>query len=420
MRFDPFRVSLFDLLAPLAKTVDLMSAEVAQHHERVAYLCLRLAQELNWSEARKCEAVTAALLHDIGAFSILDRLALLRFEEEDTERHCIAGALLLADFPPLANAATIVRHHHANWRNGPEPGGDPTVPPASYLIYLADRAAVLLDPQKPVLAQAAAIAARIREGRGTRFAPEMADAFASLARRDYFWLEAATFSLEQLLKRDCSGQDVSLGLDELLAFAKLLCRIIDFKSEFTATHSSGVAAVAVALGLAVGFSDAESKQLQVAAFLHDLGKLAVPAEILEKAGRLTDEERFVMRTHVFHTYRILDPIPMLRQISDWGSLHQERLNGSGYPFGRQAADIPLGARILAVADVFTALAENRPYRIAMSLEEVTAVLREMAAENELDESLVERLLADLPVYDRAREAAQRLASQEYQSFHLAL
>jgi len=201
---------------------------------------------------------------------------------------------------------------------------------------------------------------------------------------------------------------------------KRLYRIIDFKSEFTATHSSGVAAVGRSLATLVGFSRQECRMFEIAAYLHDLGKLAVPSEILEKRERLTQAEWGVMRTHAYYTYQILSPIEALNLVASWSSLHQERLDGSGYPFHVGEDDLPLGARVMAVADVFTGITENRPYRKGMAREEALGVLHGMVAKGELDARLVSLLETHFDAISRAREEAQAEAVREYGAFREAL
>jgi HD-GYP domain-containing protein (c-di-GMP phosphodiesterase class II) len=260
----------------------------------------------------------------------------------------------------------------------------------------------------------------IAEGKGDRFVPEHVDAFLRLAARDYIWLEAASDIIPSILKRNVGFKNQGIDIDALLEFARLICRIVDFKSEFTATHSSGVAATATALGRWVGFSEQECLMLEIAAYLHDLGKLAIPSEILEKPGKLTTDEWQLMRTHVYYTYRVLEPIDALNVITSWGALHQERLNGTGYPFRYKEEDLPLGARIMAVADVFTAITEDRPYRKGMSKETALAVLEDMAERGELDSSIVAVLAKNFDETNELRAAAQVKAIQEYEAFRAAL
>ena len=234
---------------------------------------------------------------------------------------------------------------------------------SSHILNLADRIAILLTRGKPTLAQVDQVLESVSQLRGRVFVPELVDTLSSFAARDFFWLETMSGTIETILRRAAGFQAQELRMDDLVAFSQLMCQVIDFKSVFTATHSSGVSETAVTLGKLMGFSESECRMIRVAANLHDLGKLAIPSEILEKPGRLDGGERDVMRTHVYYTHQILDPIEALQVIKSWASLHQERLNGTGYPFGYKREDLPLVSRMIAVADVFTAITENRPYRV---------------------------------------------------------
>jgi HD-GYP domain-containing protein (c-di-GMP phosphodiesterase class II) len=290
----------------------------------------------------------------------------------------------------------------------------------SHLIHLADRVAVQISDASPVLGQVKIICEAISKGNGDIFIPEHVDAFLRLKKREYIWLDAASNAIETALKRNIQNVTREFSMAELVAFSRLICRLIDFKSEFTATHSSGVAAVAIELSRLTGFSEYERRLVEISAYLHDLGKLAIPSEILEKAGVLTEEERFIMRAHVYHTYQALEPFEVLRLVSQWGALHQERLNGTGYPFGLGADDLPLGARIMAVADVFTALTEDRPYRKGMDVRSTRAALRSMADNDELDPRLLGKVFQNYEPLNEIRDAAQRNAMHEYSLFQSTL
>jgi HD-GYP domain-containing protein (c-di-GMP phosphodiesterase class II) len=414
-------VNLWNLVSPLAKTFDLMNPAVGDHCLRVAYLSMRLAEELEWPAWRRREAAIAGALHDIGAFSLAERLDMLEFETTDQGIHARAGYILLREFKPFDRVAETVLHHHLRWGNGQGERADGSpVPEASHLVHLADRTAVLFHKNDPVLGQIPGIRASILERSGSWFVPAYVDALLRLFDRDYIWLEISSGAMGDSLRLSLGMETIDTDIREFLDFSRLVCRIIDFKSEFTATHSSGVAAVGQSLATLVGFSRQECLMFQIAAYLHDLGKLAIPSEILEKRERLTQAEWGVMRTHAFYTYQILNPIEVLNLVASWSSLHQERLDGSGYPFHIGEDDLPLGARLMAVADVFTAITENRPYRKGMTREEAIGVLHGMAAKKELDARLISLLETNFDAIQRAREEAQAQAVLEYEAFRGAL
>lgn len=414
-------VNLWHLVSPLVKTFDLMNPALGGHSLRVAYLAMRLAEELGWPAWRRREAAIAGALHDIGAFSLAERLQLQEFEITEEGPHARAGYLLLREFEPFERIAETVLHHHLHWRNGQggQAEGSP-VPESSHLVHLADRVAVLLRMDAPILGQVDGIRASIRERSGSWFVPSYADALLRLCDRDYIWMEISSGAMADTLRRSLGMETVDTEMGEFLKFSRLVCRIIDFKSEYTATHSSGVAAVGKSLASLVGFSRQECLTIEVAANLHDLGKLAIPSEILDKQDGLSKAEWSVMRTHAYYTYQILNPIEALKHVASWSSLHQERLDGSGYPFHVGGDDIPLGARLMAVADVFTGITEKRPYREGMTREEILGVLHGMAAKGELDARLTSLLETHYDAIRGALEEAQGDAVREYETFREAL
>lgn len=127
----------------------------------------------------------------------------------------------------------------------------------------------------------------------------------------------------------------------------------------------------------------------VAGFLHDIGKLAVPPQVLDKPGKLTPQEMRVIRQHPYYTHQILAMVPGLETVTTWAALHHERLDGTGYPF--RMRDIPFGSRVIAVADVFTAITEDRPYRPGMERAQCLAVLNKLVQEHAIDGGIVESL-----------------------------
>ena len=409
-----FSINLLDLVLSLATAVDLVSTVVADHHKRVAYIALSLGEELGQSHGELENLVLAGSLHDIGALSLKERISTLDFELANAKNHGELGYRFLSQFPLLKDVADIVRYHHTYWEEGKGAkidGND--VPMASHMIHLADRISVSVDPRRHVLIQAQDIYQKIRENAGAMFVPEYVAAFEKLASMEYFWMDSASPSIDLALRRKIKSNPSKLSLDEMDNLSTVFTRIVDFKSTFTSTHSSGVAATAETLARIMGFSDLECRYMRIAGHLHDLGKLAVPAEILEKPSALSEEEFSVIRGHTFYTRQVLESMGDLDVITDWAASHHERLNGSGYPGHDEHEDLSLGARIVSVADVFTALTEDRPYRKGMEKEQVLEVLQEMADTAALDATVVSHLRQNFDEVNDARIAAQKVAKQEY-------
>ncbi len=163
----------------------------------------------------------------------------------------------------------------------------------------------------------------------------------------------------------------SLRLEILtLEAVERMADVIDRRDPYTAGHSQRVAVLAEKIALAMGLPVDEVKTVRAAARVHDLGKIAIDASVLNKPGRLTDEEWEAMRQHPLIGAEIISRFPEFARGADYIRYHHERWDGKGYPFGLRGEEIPLGARIIAVADAYDAMRTDRPYRKALSIDVV--------------------------------------------------
>ncbi len=410
-----FHVSLKQFVFSLSEALDLINPAMADHHKRVAYISLRVAEAAKLMGRAKEDVVIAAALHDIGALSA--PRADGERKPDVNNRSALIGYHLLQKFRPFQMSAYIVRFQNVPWANGQNRqvnGGE--VPMGSHIVRLANYAQSLLKRDRPILQQADDLCEKLMERRGQDLVPEFVDAFLKASTSDAFWLDLEDPNLLHLMSERASFSSVDLDMDSLQDFAELLAQIIDFRCRFTATHSSGVAATAATLAQLFGLPETTCRRLQVAGYLHDIGKLAIPAELLEKNGKLIDAEWQIVRAHPYYSYRILASIQGMEDIAAWCGAHHERLRGTGYPFRAGHTDIPLEARILAMADVFTALTERRPYRDGLAQDAVLQIIEKMVGDFELDRRVFQVLKSHYLDVDCGRIAAQSHALQEYQSF----
>ena len=410
--FSESTISIYDFVCALSEAVDLVAQDLNSHHKKVAYLSWMIAREMKLSNDEIQDTVLAAMLHDIGAFSTEERIRLPTLAAHDSRKghHAAVGYKLLKDFAPLAKVACLIKYHHANYGKARL-----EIPMGSYIIHLADSISALLDERQEVLKQAYAIQAKIfhnREG----FHPEALAAFARLAHSECFWIEAFAPPLSAVMLKKMRFSKEIIDLETLRRFAKVFAHLIDFRSRFTATHSSGVAAVALELATIDGFSDRECRLMEIAGFLHDLGKLTVPNTILDKNGALDQEEINCIRKHTYYTYAILSKIDGLEHIAAWAAYHHERKDGNGYPFRVKGENFSKLARIMAVADIVTALMEDRPYRLGMEREKATKTLFAMADNGGIDRNIVELASEHFLRINEVRRQAQLEARQEYEAF----
>ncbi len=191
---------------------------------------------------------------------------------------------------------------------------------------------------------------------------------------------------------------------------KALAAAIDAKDSYTQGHSTQVAQYVLMLGEELGLSEDDKKAVETAAYLHDIGKIGVRDEILLKPGRLSLNEMNEIRHHSMISANILAPVPFPWQVTPIVRHHHERWDGSGYPAGLKGQEIPVLARVLAVADAFDAMTSKRPYRKRKSIEEAIGELRACAGTH-FDPELVEPFIAALEGAEMPHPSSSEVASR---------
>jgi putative nucleotidyltransferase with HDIG domain len=173
---------------------------------------------------------------------------------------------------------------------------------------------------------------------------------------------------------------------------RALVGAIELRDPYTIGHSIQVADLSLLIGRELEFSERNLNLIEFAGLLHDIGKIVVPEAILQKNGKLTKEEWKIIKMHVIHSAKIIEPVANLKTVRTWVLYHHEKWDGSGYPEGRKAEQIPLQSRILAVCDAYSAMTGNRPYRNALSEEEARDEITRVAGK-QLDPNIVDIFLS---------------------------
>jgi HD-GYP domain-containing protein (c-di-GMP phosphodiesterase class II) len=319
---------------------------------------------------------------------------------ELSEMRCERGADIARAIDLDEDAANAIRQLDEHWNGRGYPAGlaGEEISPLARVMCLAQTMEVFWQQGGP---QAACAIARAR--RGTWFAPALVDAVADFEHDADFWASLTTADVNALEPADRVQRADDARLDRV---AKAFAGIVDAKSPYTARHSAGVAEIAEGIAVTMGLDEATRRLLRRAGLLHDVGKLGVSNRILDKPGRLTEDEWAAVRRHPHLSLVILAPVPALADVARLAVEHHERLDGSGYPYGLTAADLDEPSRILQVADVAEALSARRPYRDALASGEVMAIL-DGDAGIKLDADAVAALEAWLPSWraDRVADAA---------------
>lgn len=393
-------IDLRQLVMTIAHTVDLVGVDDVLHGRRVGMLARELAIHLGCDEAAQLMLYDAGLLHDCGVSSTrVHRRLVVDLEWSGAQEHCIRGDELLRDFPHLTHLAPIIRYHHSRWEWLEQQGMLRETALFANLIYLADRIDVLAAPfhaDQTLLAHTGQIRERLAAERGRLFAPELVDAFLALSEGEAFWLALQPdWVHDYQADMENHGDLRWVGWSDFKRCAEIFARIIDAKSPYTEQHSRGVSRLSRHLAERLGMDAVTCEKIEVAGLLHDIGKLQIPDEIIEGANPLTPHEFDIMKGHSYGTLQVLKRLHAIEELARWASYHHETPDGHGYPFHVHGDALPQEARIINVADIFQALAQDRPYRRPMAPDRIMAILDERVAAGQADPAVVAAVAADL-------------------------
>lgn len=396
------KLDVLGLLGACSYALDCVEAELvhvtSRHAKRVAYMSVCTAETLGVHGNALQDLAACALLHDNALTQYIqeefhgnaESLDLLP-EIPHLGLHCSQGEENIRNLPFSTDVSGVILYHHEN-ADGSGPFGKTwvEVPLAARIIHLCDLLDAFCRADKftpEVWNRAEAFISRVR---GKIFDDECAEALLKAFPAEHF-MSLGNDDLESRLWSIVPRGKQELSFPQIKALADFFAKIVDYKSPFTSTHSIGVASCAEKLSRFMGFDEETAQKMYLAGALHDIGKVAVGNEILEKPGRLTDEEFAEMKHHAAYTYYILSEIEDFEELRDWAAFHHERLDGTGYPFRKTASELNTQERMMACVDIYQALTESRPYKPGMPHEKACAILREMAGKGWLDAGITEQV-----------------------------
>ncbi|MDD3368272.1 MAG: HD domain-containing protein [Lachnospiraceae bacterium] len=395
------KIHFTDTLFALSYALDCVEHDVlgvtTHHGKRVAALTLMLAQEEGLSlPDEDIQALAAcAILHDCALTEYLEDeyqgtfIPSLETTPAHTEKHCEFGEKHIAHLPiqsPLLQGA-VLYHHENTDGSGPFGKKGAEIPLSARLIHMADSIDANYDLSLLSKEKLQALSDHVTQNCNILFAEKEVNAFMSLQKKGKFKL-LHTDRVDACLSNMIPSGTIECTPAQLIDFATIFAIITDYKSHFTRTHSIGIATKAKEMAVFYGADDETAARFYFAGALHDIGKLVVDRDILEKPDKLDAHEYRHIQTHAYHTYRILSAIPEFDDITAWASYHHEKLDGTGYPFGLKADKLDHFSRVLACLDIYQALTEERPYKSGMTHEKTIAILDEMVQNGKLDGSIV--------------------------------
>ena len=430
--------SLAEIISALSFALDLTEGAVPGHALRSCLLGMRLGMELGFSDVELADLYHALLLKDVGCSSNAARMCQIigggddravkagvkledwtrphqprlstlrllwrnvmpgegpmrrlariahigltqhRNNEEMIQLRCDRGASIVRKIGMSEQAALAVRSLDEHWDGSgyPQRLRGTAISPLARVMAVAQHLDVFATERGPEQAMLV-----LSERNKRWFDPEVVKAAESLHKSGALWQQClpdgarSSAIAEQSVRSaviDLSPSEAGrVGAAHIDLICEAFAEVVDAKSHFTFRHSIGVTDAASIIGRAMGLAPDRAQLVHRAAMLHDLGKLRVPNSILDKPGRLGDAEWSVMREHPGLTRAILGRVKQFHELADVAGAHHEKLDGTGYPDRMSAGDLCLEARIVAVADVYSALTEDRPYRDGFSAREALKLM----------------------------------------------
>lgn len=402
------KLDLTDMLYALSFALDEVEAEIlgveTGHGKRVAYLSLLMGKAAGFHKEELRDFVGCCILHD-NALTEFVHEELLNIPESKemcrqlsgvidmddmtgNSRHSVIGEHNICLIPFHTDVKNIILYHHENAdgtgamkKTAAETGLK------TQILHLADMLDMRSNLSTMTEKEFEGLCAWVESQSGRMFSHDSVKLFQkAISYETILHLQSAGVLV--CLQEDLPTDELYYSDEEIHRIAGMFAKIVDYKSEFTQMHSMEVAAKAEQMARYYKFDSEKTIRYFFAGAMHDIGKLVVSNDILEKPGRLTNGETAVMQTHASATYYILNQMKNIPDIIEWASNHHEKLNGTGYSRGLSADDLSFEDRLMACIDIYQALTEKRPYKDGMSHEQTIAIMQDMVRKGEIDGSIV--------------------------------
>jgi putative nucleotidyltransferase with HDIG domain len=447
---------LSEILSTLSFALDLTEGAVPGHAVRSCLLALRIAEALRLGSRERVRLYYAALLKDVGCSSNAARMcqiiggddramkagvkledwtrphqvklsvlklmwtqvlpgdsalrkirrmvSLAASQHENNKAmiqlRCDRGASIVRKIGLDHETSSAVLHLDEHWNGSGYPDSltGHQIPLLSRILCVAQHLDAFCGETGPLNAVKVMV-----ERSGQWFDPEIVKATVALDRAGALWQHCLpsddSAGAHHAVLQAEPGAGGKLEAGSIDRICEAFAEVVDAKSPFTFRHSVGVKDAAMMIGKSLGLAPERMQMLRRAALLHDIGKLSVSNMILDKPGHLDENEFRVVKRHAALTREILSRMPALDEISVIAGEHHEKLDGTGYPFGLKAEHLSLEARLIAVADVYGALSEDRPYRPRLDPEEIFRIMKKDVP-GKLDGECFEALRAVWPQASR--------------------
>lgn len=403
--------NLNEFLRAISFVLDFVEIDIlgvtSNHGKRTAYTSLRIAKELGLKGEDLHDIAALAILHDNGVSekSLHDKfLAGKGIYPENIERireHCVIGEENIKEYPFLTDVNNVIKYHHERFDGKGlfNLKGD-EIPLMSQIIYLSDVIEINFDLGNNNCEVRENIVNFIHSQKGTMFSPATSEAFCKAASSDEFWVNLKEENIDNALKGETPKYAIWQSMEKIRDITGVFSKIIDSKSKYTQRHSRDLSLKASVMADYYDMGNEEKMKLIIAADLHDIGKLAIPNNILDSPYKLTAAEFEIIKKHPYYTRQALQEISGFEDITEWASNHHEKINGQGYPFGKAAEELDFNSRLIACLDIYEALTEERPYRKSLRHMEAMDILNKMKEDGFIDSKItqdIDYVFGSLPI-----------------------
>lgn len=367
------------LMEIMRNTLNKIDSRLIDHGDRVAYMVWKtICFDGTLSPIEVRDITITSFLHDIGAYKTDEIDKMIEFETKNVLNHSIYGYLFLNYLAPLKDYSRMVLCHHLPYidiqqYNFPEWKW-------TQILSIADR----FDVAMSIEHSTALAKEKLYSHADILFSKKLLDFFFSADDNLHFiddiYTEKKNLIFDILTDTDHSEE-------ELRSYLDMISYSIDFRSQFMITHTMTTNRISLKIADILKLSFQDKEKIDLGSILHDLGKVAIPVDILDFPGKLDTVQMNIMKKHVTYTAEILNHL-LDDDIIQIAIRHHEKLNGKGYPKGLSAKDLNTNERIVAIADIMSALYEQRSYKGALDKPNIVKILNKNAESGYIDSNIV--------------------------------
>lgn len=395
-------IAMDKLCMVFSKVFDIIEHEQLgaseNHGLRVAVICIAVGRLLGYDNDTLSALATCGMFHDsaLTEYHLSQKAGAAR--QRNMLLHCEKGQETVSWLPFKTNIDELIMYHHERGDGkGPFGKKEDEIPLNAAIIAAADAVDAAYHLQRVKAGELADLRKKIAltpEAYSTRKAVGLL-----LEVLDEQFLERLLdANIYQTMQKELPCWEVEVTDPRVIEIGEFIARVIDYKSVFTHVHTSQISNRAWLMAEYYGYDVEQKNALFLAASLHDIGKIGTPTEILEKPGKLDDNEFSVIKNHVKNTLDWLGEVPDFEPITSWAADHHEKLNGFGYSQGKAEDNLDFNSRLMACIDIYQAVSEPRPYHGARTHEETMRVLYEMSSDGYIDSKIVKDLDSVMAVY----------------------